>query len=138
LENPDNILKHKNFVTDYNADGLARKLVMKKMGHDVLPDEVSKDMNKTNWTQRLYQLPKNLTMIFTKKVRFHYYHEYGKNLFCQTQMYNHIPGHGILVRKDLNVDSVNKFSKKMVNKSECFNASTFFPMTYRLDNETEC
>ena len=33
-----------NFITDYNHDGLARKLVIKKIGNDLLPDSVSKDM----------------------------------------------------------------------------------------------
>ena len=30
-----------NFLTDYNNEGLARKLVMKSMGNDVLPDDIS-------------------------------------------------------------------------------------------------
>jgi hypothetical protein len=95
-----------NFLTDYNADGLVRDLVIKKIGNDVLPDEISKDMNKTEWNSRIHNIPHQTNMIFTKKIRFHYFHEYNKNLFCKTQMYNHIPGHGTLTRKDLNVISV--------------------------------
>jgi hypothetical protein len=45
-------------------------------------------------------------MIFTKKIRSYYYHKFGKNLVCLSQMYNHIPGGGTLKRKDLNVESV--------------------------------
>ena len=44
--NPDNVLKEMNFLTDYNNEGLARNLVMKTLGHDVLPDEINKDMPK--------------------------------------------------------------------------------------------
>ena len=33
------------------------------------------------------------------------YLEMGQNFLCATQMYNHIPGHGSLKRKDLIVDS---------------------------------
>lgn len=77
-------------------------------------------------------------MIFTKKVKFHYYHEYNKNLFCITQMYNHIPGHGSLTRKDLNVENVNNYMQRFSNKPHCFNNRTFFPRSFRLDNETEC
>jgi hypothetical protein len=29
---PEQLLKHKNFITDYNQDGLARQLVMKSIG----------------------------------------------------------------------------------------------------------
>jgi hypothetical protein len=46
---PENLLNKMNFITDYNEDGLARKLVMKKIGSDLLPDYVNKDMNKTEW-----------------------------------------------------------------------------------------
>ena len=46
INDPSNVLGKINFFTDYNADGLARGLVMKKMGIDVMPDYVSKDMEK--------------------------------------------------------------------------------------------
>lgn len=49
INNPGLVLNSMAFMTDYNADGLARQLVMKKMGIDTFPDEVSKDMNKTLW-----------------------------------------------------------------------------------------
>ena len=49
LNNPSLVLNRMAFLTDYNADGLARQLVMKKMGIDTFPDEISKDMNKTLW-----------------------------------------------------------------------------------------
>ena len=80
--NPDNLLSKINFLTDYNEDGLVRKLVMKGLGNDLLPDYVNKDMNKTEAKLRKYAIPLNGNIIFTKKVRFHYYHEYNKNLFC--------------------------------------------------------
>ena len=50
-ENPSNIFENMNFLTDYNEDGLARKLVMKKIGYDVLPDNISKDMNQSLWNK---------------------------------------------------------------------------------------
>lgn len=49
LNNPSLVLNQMAFMTDYNADGLARQLVMKQMGIDTFPDEISKDMNKTLW-----------------------------------------------------------------------------------------
>lgn len=41
--NPDNLFNYKNIMTDYNINGLARQ-VFKKIGYDVLPDNVNKDM----------------------------------------------------------------------------------------------
>jgi hypothetical protein len=55
---------------------------MKKIGNDLLPDYVNKDMNKTEWQLRKYSVPLNVNIIFTKKIKFHYFHEYNKNLFC--------------------------------------------------------
>lgn len=49
LKHTENIFGKLNFFTDYNADGLARGLVMKKMGFDVMTDDVSKDMPKSLW-----------------------------------------------------------------------------------------
>lgn len=137
LNNPNNIFKQKNFITDYNTDGLARELVMKKIGNDLMPDYVSKDMNKTEWNLRKYSIPVNGNIIFTKKVKFHYFHEYNKNLFCLFQMYNHLPGNGVITRKDLVVNSIKKYSSSMLNKT-CFDKDSFFPQTFRLDNQTEC
>jgi len=47
---------------------------MEDVGDVVLPKNVSKDMPKSEWYSRLYDIPKNGTIIFTKKTRFHYYH----------------------------------------------------------------
>lgn len=137
LNNPENVLTAKNILTDYNINGLARQ-VFKKIGNDVLPDEVNKDMPTQEFKSRTFAIPFNTTMIFTKKVKFNYYHEFGKNLFCLSQMYNHIPGHGSLTRKDLNVEIVRNYEQRMANKPECYKAGSFFPTSYRLDNKMEC
>lgn len=50
-------------------------------------------------------------------------------------MYNHIPGHGSLTRKDLNVESVNNYIKRFDNKPKCFDKTKFFPNSYRLDSK---
>jgi hypothetical protein len=48
----------------------------------------------------------NATLMFTKRVNIHEYLEIGKQVGCISQMYGHIPGHGILIRKDMNVKMV--------------------------------
>jgi hypothetical protein len=53
-------------------------------------------------------------------------------------MYNHIPGHGVLKRKDLIVDSVDNYAKKFEDRPQCFNKHKFFPYSYRLYIREEC
>ncbi|EAR98745.2 tubulin tyrosine ligase family protein (macronuclear) [Tetrahymena thermophila SB210] len=134
---PHNIHNAMNIFNDYNNDGLARQ-VFKQYGYDVMPDFINKDMPDEEFNSRKYLIPFNTTMIFTKKVKSYYYHEFNKNLYCVSQIYNHIPGHGTLTRKDLNVESVNNYAKRFENKPHCFKKNQFFPASYRLDNETEC
>jgi hypothetical protein len=45
LINPNNLFNEMNILTDYNPECLARE-VIKKMGYDVLPDDVHMGMNK--------------------------------------------------------------------------------------------
>ena len=65
----------------------------------------------------------------------------------QTQMYNHIPGNGVITRKDLLVETVkylNNFKKsykqknssylqKYNDKPQCIQKATFAPQAYRLN-----
>ena len=85
--------------------GLVRNLVMTKMGTDTMP-MVSKNMARETFLDKVYNLNHTTTLFYTKKVTFHYFHEIGKHFLCNSQMYNHIPGHGVLTRKDLQVESV--------------------------------
>jgi hypothetical protein len=49
---------------------------MSELGEDLLPKELNKDMPKSLWNQRLYDIPEDGSIIFTKKIRFHYFHEF--------------------------------------------------------------
>jgi|NOAtaT_7_FD_contig_31_1880012_length_944_multi_3_in_0_out_0_1 hypothetical protein len=42
---PGNVFVSKNFLTDYNINGLARQ-VFRKVGNDVMPSIVHKDMEE--------------------------------------------------------------------------------------------
>lgn len=50
-------------------------------------------------------------------------------------MFNHIPGHGSITRKDLNVEMIRGYKKKMKSKPECYDGKVFFPDSYRLDSK---
>lgn len=49
MKNPEKVFEKINFLTDYDVEGLTRSLVMRKIGVDVMPDHVSKDMNRSDW-----------------------------------------------------------------------------------------
>eukprot|EP00331_Platyophrya_macrostoma_P001747 CAMPEP_0176421250 /NCGR_PEP_ID=MMETSP0127-20121128/9062_1 /TAXON_ID=938130 /ORGANISM="Platyophrya macrostoma, Strain WH" /LENGTH=699 /DNA_ID=CAMNT_0017801945 /DNA_START=20 /DNA_END=2119 /DNA_ORIENTATION=- len=137
LFNPENVFDSMNFFSDYHPEGLVRVNVMSKIGVDTMP-EVSKDMARKDFYVKQWPLSVKSTIFFTKKVTFHFFHEIGKNFLCNSQMYNHIPGHGVLTRKDLIVESVNNYAKRYTTKQHCFNKDMFFPYAYRLNDEEEC
>eukprot|EP00331_Platyophrya_macrostoma_P007233 CAMPEP_0176415902 /NCGR_PEP_ID=MMETSP0127-20121128/6055_1 /TAXON_ID=938130 /ORGANISM="Platyophrya macrostoma, Strain WH" /LENGTH=673 /DNA_ID=CAMNT_0017795931 /DNA_START=6 /DNA_END=2027 /DNA_ORIENTATION=- len=137
LFNPENVFDSMNFFSDYHPEGLVRVNVMTKIGVDTMP-EVSKDMARKDFYVKKWPLSVKATVFFTKKVTFHFFHEIGKHFLCNSQMYNHIPGHGVLTRKDLIVESVNNYAKRFVDKPQCFNKDMFFPYAYRLNDEEEC
>lgn len=137
LAHLENLFKRKTFFTDYAKNGLARQLVMRKIGYDLSP-KVSKYMPKKVFNSRTLHLDPRITMFFTKRVDLHIYHEIGRHFLCATQMYNHIPGHGVLKRKDMIVDSVDSYAVLYKDKPQCFNKGKFFPFSYRLYIKEEC
>lgn len=105
LAHPENMFEQKNFFTDYAKNGLARSEVIRKIGVDTMR-QVSRYMSKEEFNSAQYHMNPTITNFFTKRVDLHIYHTIGKHFNCATQMYNHIPGHGVLKRKDLIVNSV--------------------------------
>jgi len=139
LAHPENMFETMNFFTDYAKNGLTRSNVIRKIGIDTMR-QVSRYMEKKDFNSAQYHLVPAITNFFTKRVDIHIYHMIGKNFNCATQMYNHIPGHGVLKRKDLIVDSVDSYAARFAAKSRshCFNKKTFFPFSYRLYIQEEC
>lgn len=135
LYNPENVFENKNFVGDYNPTSLVKEHVFNVAGKDVMPDT---GMSMKNFSVPHLDLDITATAFFTKRVSFHNFYKIGKNFLCTSQMYNHIPGHGILTRKDMNVGMVNDYAKRYENNTKCFNKKMYFPYAYRLDNYTEC
>lgn len=137
LAHPENMFDEMNFFTDYAKNGLARTKVIRAIGVDTMK-QVSRYMDKEAFYSASFHLNPTITNYFTKRVDIHIYHMIGKNFNCATQMYNHIPGHGVLKRKDMIVDSVNEYAKKFDGRPQCFNKKSFFPYSHRLYIENEC
>ena len=72
---------------------------MKKKG-EILMKYINKFMNKTQSLKPQYKFDKKITNFYVNADGFYRYHEIGKNYLCPTQMFNHIPGHTALIRKD--------------------------------------
>jgi len=138
LAHPENMFNTMNFFTDYSRTGLTRGNVIRKIGVDVMR-QVSRYMPKKDFKSAQYHMTPTITNFFTKRVDLHIYHTIGKHFNCATQMYNHIPGHGVLKRKDLIVDSVDTYATRFEDgRGQCFNKHKFFPYSYRLYMENEC
>jgi len=139
LSNPDIILNKMYFFSDYHPFSIPRWYGLGHYGQDTAP-KISKNMKRLNWYQRIHGVDPRVGIFYTKKAGFHSYHQIGKHFACWGQSYNHIPGHGNLIRKDLLVTSANEylFKHKRANKTQCFNEETYFPVSYRLYIEEEC
>jgi hypothetical protein len=138
IAHPENMFDTMNFFTDYSRTGLTRGDVIRKIGVDTMR-QVSRYMEKPDFNSAQYHLTPIITNYFTKRVDLHIYHTIGKHFNCATQMYNHIPGHGVLKRKDLIVDSVDSYATRFEDgREQCFNKKKFFPYSYRLYMENEC
>lgn len=111
IHNPKIALKNLYFFSDYHPLSIPRYFAFGKYGKDTIP-RVSKNMKMLNWFQRLYALDPRTSIFYTKKAAFHSWHEIGKHFACWGQSFNHIPGHGLMTRKDLLVTSANNYLAK--------------------------
>lgn len=139
LQSPEFVMKKMYFLSDYHQLSIPRMSALSKLGKDTNP-QVSKNMKPINFFQRLYAIDIRTSIFYFKLATFHHYHELGRHFGCWGQSYNHIPGHGHLIRKDFLVTSANSYIKKYstVNESQCFSEGTYFPVSFRLYDEEEC
>lgn len=94
--------------------GLVKKQVFPLIGEDVMPKAhmgitkviTSFDIQISIFIQKMWKMNETATAFFTKTVLTHHYFKIGTQFMCTSQIYNHIPGNGILTRKDLNVGMV--------------------------------
>ncbi len=63
-------------------------------------------MPAETYNKAKFTLPLNASLFVLKRVNVHHFYEANKQLVCFSQLYNHIPGHGVLTRKDLVVDAI--------------------------------
>jgi len=100
--------------------------------------KICKNMNRVNFYQRLYPVDIRANFFITKKAGWHTWHEIGRHYGCFGQVYNHIPGHGFLIRKDLLAEAGNAWIKKFEHKPQCFSKHSFYLESFTLYREDEC
>lgn len=139
LNHPEAVLQKMYFLSDYHQFSIPRSRALSVFGKDT-NSKVCKNMRSVNYHQRLYPVDLKTSIFYFKFASFHHYHELGKHFGCWGQSYNHIPGHGHLVRKDLLVTSANDYIKryKKAGEEECFKPDTYFPISFRLYDKEEC
>lgn len=139
LNNPEVVLNKSYFLSDYHQFSIPRMHALAQFGKDTNP-QISKNMKSLNFFQRLYPVDVRTSLFYFKLASFHHYHAIGKHFGCWGQSYNHIPGHGHLIRKDLLVTSANDYIKryKEAKQEKCFSEGTYFPLSFRLYDEQEC
>ena len=135
-ENPEFIFNQINFMTDWPKSALLRGKVAQVVGNDIHPNISASIPSKYN-TSYLFNIKPNVNSFFINGP-MHIYQHIGKSFACLSQIYNHIPGHGGLNRKDMVAESIVNYADKYKNRPQCFTFDRFFPKTWLLDNETQC
>src|SRR3990167_1266928 len=139
LNNPEAVLNKTYYMSDYHQFSIQRMMALSHFGKDTNP-KISKNMKPINFHQRLFPIDIRTSIFYFKYASFHHFHQLFKHFGCWGQTYNHIPGHGHLIRKDLLVTSANDYIKqyKDTNQEQCFAEGKYFPQSYRLYDEQEC
>ena len=104
LKNRKSYFEDAFFYTNYASNNLIRTKVINIIGDEAEPRsslDMPQDLKKT---QR-YPLPPK-TQIFFTRTMMHIFQELGKTFGCFFQMYNVIPGHAALTRKDFFVNTI--------------------------------
>jgi len=133
LLHQEKLFKSLKFISDYNADELLVREILSQFGEDSFADLYF--AVPENIAERVF--PLDALALFFKKTQLVGLYEPNKEIICFSQMYNHIPGHGVLVRKDLVVDSFRDYTKKFVDRQQCIKDINI-PKSMRLYVKEEC
>ncbi|KAL4492542.1 hypothetical protein ABPG72_007655 [Tetrahymena utriculariae] len=137
LMHPDSINKNYLIFSDYDKTTISREVVT-DFGIDLLPELENIDYS-TKYTVGTKNMPLETTMIYSQISRMHHYFEINKQLFCNFQMANHIPGKWSITNKNVVIDNYREYQKKQfVDAQICKRTMTSMPRAFRLYDEDEC
>jgi len=137
LLHPRNMFDEMNFFTDSSPLMTPRAKVMSKIGKIIMP-HMLRSMPEPMYRSKLFQFNHKITSFYVNFDGFYRFHKIGQHFLCATQMFNHIPGHKSLVRKDEMINTLERYAKIFEGQPQCFNRSEVFPRAYRLHHKEEC
>jgi len=135
VKDPSFIFNEKNFITSVpHGSKIRLKVIPELEGNDTMP-QIRQTMSDS-------LISKSLFDIRLDTHAFHlatpYFREVGRHFACLTQVYNHIPGHDDLYRKDRASNAMMQYKKKYESKPHCLDANKFFPHTWLLRHRDQC
>jgi len=139
FENPDRMFNEKGvFFTDYKPGGIVRGAILKSGTIPKSMQHISKALSHEALAKKPTPFDPSITTFHVNTDAFYRSHKIGQNYLCVTQMFNHIPGHTALIRKDSLLNYIKDYSKKFEKQPQCFNSTSIFPSAFRLFDEQEC
>jgi len=135
-QHPEEVFEDYNVLMDFPDSHLMRKKVLPNIGNDLQKwvTVAQPAEKKNNFT---FNISAKANGFFFNDMA-HNYQQIGKTFACVGQMYNHVPGHGNLNRKDRSAESLVQYSKLYEDRPQCFNSSKFFPETWALYLKDQC
>mgnify|MGYP006976786691 CR=1 FL=1 len=126
----DEMFRHALFFTTHH--GRTRKYFVGGYGMEIM-----KEKGPSNLPYRSYSFLPNIHHFFVGS-GLHKHQLVGKTFACTFQQYGHIPGHALLMSKDLLSLSITEYAKQYKNRPQCFSYEQFFPQSWLLHVKEQC
>jgi len=139
LQNPEKLFNKQGVIfTDYKFNSMAEKTARKYGKVPLVKHHHSANAKKYQANKKTTTFDPTIVNFYLSSDYFWRYHKMGQHYLCETQMFNHIPGHGALVRKDEFNNNLQQYAKRFEGKPQCFDTKSIFPSTFRLFEKEEC
>jgi len=139
LQYPQKMFNKEGVIfTDFKINSMAEKTARKYGKVPLGKHHHQANAKKYETLNKTTSFSPNTVNFYLSSDFFWVYHKMGQHYLCETQMYNHIPGHGALIRKDEFNNNLQQYAKRFEGKPQCFDTKTIFPSTFRLFEKEEC
>jgi len=133
LQHPEKLFTKNAIIwTDFNKNSMVERTARKYGSVPLMKYHHQANAKKYETSKKTTTFDPNIVNFYLSSDAFWRYHKIGQHYLCETQMYNHIPGHGALVRKDELNNNIQNYVKRYEGQPQCFDPSKIFPSTFRL------
>lgn len=133
VENPNFIFNEKHFFADEIKGHLLRKTIIPSIGKDIHKEVSFAKKKEHNYAN---EIKPEVNIFFTNRRMFTKM-SIGKQFSCLTQISNHLPNDGKLMKIKVG-EAMAEYTKDYSTKPSCFNNKKFFPPTWVLSNKEQC